>query len=136
MIEKLRQAQTILRPGPSPRGPVEYCVALRCLTSSGHRQCRGRRLLSYRANMVKLLTCLWTSIVWQVPTSVIPEEGDTTSHMHLTFYSNISSVVGAYKHLVPASVGSKTYQRTYSLPLTCKAISFIYKRGCAPSNVR
>ena len=71
----------------------------------------------------------------QVPTSAIPKEGDVTSHMHLTFYSNINSVVGAYKHPILASVGSKTYQQMYSLPLTCKAIPFIYKRGCAPSNI-
>ena len=44
-------------------------------------------------------------------------------------------VVGAYKHLEPASMGSKTYQQTYPLPLTCKAIPFIYKRGCTLSNM-
>jgi hypothetical protein len=54
----------------------------------------------------------------QVPTSTIPKEGSTTSHMHLTFYSNINSVVGdlvkkknsvvgAYHYLVPAGVGNK-----------------------------
>ena len=32
------------------------------------------------------------------------EEDDTTSHMHLTF----NSIVGAYHHLVPTGVGSKT----------------------------
>ena len=43
----------------------------------------------------------------QVPTSTIPEEGSTTSHMHLTFYSDINSVVAAYHYLVPAGVGNK-----------------------------
>ena len=43
----------------------------------------------------------------QVPTSAIPEEGDTTSHMHLTFYSDINSIVGAYNCLVPVGVGNK-----------------------------
>ena len=61
--------------------------------------------------------------------SAIPEEDNTISHVHLI--SN--SVVGAYHHLVPTGMGSKTYQQTYSLPLTCKTIPFIYKRGCALS---
>ena len=43
----------------------------------------------------------------QVPTSTIPEEGNTTSHMHLTFNSDINSVVGAYYYLVPTGVGNK-----------------------------
>ena len=43
----------------------------------------------------------------QVLTSTIPEEGNTTSHMHLTFYSDINSVVGAYHYLVPAGMGNK-----------------------------
>ena len=43
----------------------------------------------------------------QVPTSAIPEEGDATSHMHLTFYSDINSIVGAYNRLVPAGMGNK-----------------------------
>ena len=43
----------------------------------------------------------------QVPTSAIPKEDNTTSHMHLTFYSNINSVVGAYHYFVPISVGNK-----------------------------
>ena len=30
-----------------------------------------------------------------------------TSHVHLTFYSDINSVVGAYHYLVPAGVGNK-----------------------------
>ena len=40
----------------------------------------------------------------QVPTSAIPEEDNTTSHVHLTF----NSIVGAYHHLVPTDVGNKT----------------------------
>ena len=43
----------------------------------------------------------------QVPTSTIPEKGSTTSRMHLTFYSDINSVVGAYHYLKPAGVGNK-----------------------------
>ena len=54
--------------------------------------------------MVKLLTCLQVSTVWQAPTSAIPEEDNTTSHMHLTF----NNIVGAYHHLVPAGMGGKT----------------------------
>ena len=70
----------------------------------------------------------------QVPTSTIPEKGSTTSRMHLTFYSDSNSVVDAYHYLVPAGVGNKAQQHTYPHPLTCKAIPFIYKRGCASSN--
>ena len=58
--------------------------------------------------MVKPLTCLQVSTVWQAPTSAIPKEDNTTSHMHLTFNSDINSIVGAYHHLVPAGVGNKT----------------------------
>ena len=45
--------------------------------------------------------------ILQVPTSTIPEEGNTTSHMHLTFYSDINSVVGAYHYLIPAGMDDK-----------------------------
>ena len=45
--------------------------------------------------------------ILQVPTSTIPKEGNATSHMHLTFYSDINSVVGAYHYLVPVDVGNK-----------------------------
>ena len=44
----------------------------------------------------------------QVPTSTIPEKGSTTSRMHLTFYSDINNVVGAYHYLLPIGVGNKT----------------------------
>ena len=43
----------------------------------------------------------------QVPTSTIPKQGSTTSHMHPTFYSDANSIVGAYHYLVPADVGGK-----------------------------
>ena len=43
----------------------------------------------------------------QVPTSTIPKKGSTTSRVHLTFYSNINSVVGTHHYLVPADVGNK-----------------------------
>ena len=46
-------------------------------------------------------------IVWQAPTSAIPEEDDTTSHVRVTFNSDINSIVGAYHHLVPAGMGNK-----------------------------
>ena len=45
--------------------------------------------------------------ILQVPTSTIPKEGNTTSHVHLTFYSDINSVVGAYHYLVPIGMGDK-----------------------------
>ena len=54
--------------------------------------------------MVKLLTYLWVSTVWQAPTSAIPKEDSMTSHMCLTF----NNIVGAYHRLVPTDVGSKT----------------------------
>ena len=43
----------------------------------------------------------------QVPTSTIPEKGSTTSYVHLTFYSDINSVVSTHHYLVPAGVGNK-----------------------------
>ena len=43
----------------------------------------------------------------QVPTSAIPKEGNSTSHMHLIFYSDINNVVSAYHYLVPAGMGNK-----------------------------
>ena len=43
----------------------------------------------------------------QVPTSTIPEKGSTIFCVHLTFYSDSNSVVGAYHYLVPAGVGNK-----------------------------
>ena len=43
----------------------------------------------------------------QVSTSAIPGEGDATSDMHLTIYSDINSIVVAYNCLVPAGVGYK-----------------------------
>ena len=55
-------------------------------------------------NMVKTLACLRVSTVWQAPTSAIPEENNTTSHVHLTF----NSIVGAYHHHILAGVGNKT----------------------------
>ena len=40
--------------------------------------------------------------------STLPEEATATSHVHLTFYSNINSVVGAYHYPLLISVGIKT----------------------------
>ena len=84
------------------------------------------------SHTVRPPTCLWASIaVWalgftvpgehseaphmplgikhhlQVLTSTIPEKGGTTSRKHLTFYSDINSVVDAYHYLVPTGVGNK-----------------------------
>ena len=57
--------------------------------------------------MVRLLACLWASSILQVPTSTLPEEDNTTSHVHLTFYSDINSVVGAYHYPILIGVGNK-----------------------------
>ena len=54
--------------------------------------------------MVKPLASLQVSTVWQALMSAIPEEDNTTSHVHLTF----NSIVGANHHLVPIGVDSKT----------------------------
>ena len=43
----------------------------------------------------------------QVPMSTVPEKGSKTSHVHLTFYNDSNSVVGAYHYLVPVGVGNK-----------------------------
>ena len=74
--------------------------------------------------------------VWQAPTSAISEEANATARVHLTFNSNINSVMGAYNYLVPDGVGNKTsstHTHTHSLSLTYKAIPLTYKRGCALS---
>ena len=76
----------------------------------------------------------YTNSISQVPTSTLPEEANATPHVHLTFYSDINSVVGAYHYPILFGVGNKAQKHPYPLPLTCKAIPFIYKRGCAPSN--
>ena len=57
--------------------------------------------------MVRLLACLWASHILQVPTSTLPEEDTATSHVHLTFYSDINSVVGAYHYPILIGVGNK-----------------------------
>ena len=43
----------------------------------------------------------------QVPTSAITEEDNAISHMHLAFYSDINSVVGACHYLIPVDMGNK-----------------------------
>ena len=43
----------------------------------------------------------------QVPTSTIPEKGSMTSCVHLTFYSDNNSIVGAYHYIIPTGVGNK-----------------------------
>ena len=54
----------------------------------------------------------------QVPTSFIYEEGNATSYVHLTFYSDINSVVDAYHYLVPAAWATEPSSiRTLTLSL-------------------
>ena len=43
----------------------------------------------------------------KVPTSTLPEEANTTSHVHLTFYSDVNSIVGAYHHRYPRRRGQQ-----------------------------
>ena len=43
----------------------------------------------------------------QVPTSSSLEESSSTSHMHLTFYSDINSIAGAHHYPIPIGVGNK-----------------------------
>ena len=43
----------------------------------------------------------------QVPTSSSLEESSSTSHMYLTFYSDINSIVGVHHYPVPIGVGNK-----------------------------
>ena len=43
----------------------------------------------------------------QVPTSTLPEEDNAISHVHLTFYSDIYSVVGVYHYPILIGVGNK-----------------------------
>jgi len=66
--------------------------------------------------------------------SILPGEDNVTSHVHLTFYSDNNSVMGAYHYPILIGMGNKAQKHPYPLPLTCKAIPFIYKRGCTPSN--
>ena len=47
------------------------------------------------------------SSILQVPTSTLPKEDNVTSHMHLTFYSDINSVVGTYHYPILIGMGSK-----------------------------
>ena len=43
----------------------------------------------------------------QVPTTTVPEKSSVTSRVHLTFYNDSNSIVGAYHYLVPVGVGNK-----------------------------
>ena len=45
----------------------------------------------------------------QVPTSSSLEESSSTSHMYLTFYSDINSVVGAYHYPLLIGMGNKDF---------------------------
>ena len=58
--------------------------------------------------MVKLLACLQTSnSIYRYRCLPFLKKANATSHMHLTFYSDINSVVGVYHYLVPAGMGNK-----------------------------
>ena len=98
--------------------------------ASRHQQCCGRRHLPYQANIVKPPTYLWASTVWQAPTSAIPEEDDATSHMHLTTTVLWEPTIILYPMVWATRLSSI---RTLSLSFACKAVPFIYKRGCALS---
>ena len=43
----------------------------------------------------------------QVPASILPKEDSTTSRAHLTFYSDINSVGGAYHYPIFISMGNE-----------------------------
>ena len=83
-------------------------------------------------------TCLWASVVlWapgftihgtrgraphipnsilQVPTSTLPKEANATSHVHLTFYSDTNSIVGAYHHRYPRRRGQQGLETSVLSP--------------------
>ena len=83
-------------------------------------------------------TCLWASIVgtrihhtwytwWassytnsisQVPTSTLPEEANATPHVHLTFYSDINSVMRANHHHYPHSAWATRLRNIHTLSLS------------------
>ena len=117
-------------------------------------QCCGRPQLPYQANMVKHPTFLWASTVLWAPAFTIPGEHGKTSYKplginsmvgagichtrrrrrNLPHASDINSVVGAYNHDYTRWRGQQdliAYINSHSP--TCKAIPFIYKRGCALS---
>ena len=59
-------------------------------------------------NIARLLTYLYVSnSSLQVLTSTLPEEDSAISHKHLTFYSDINSIVGAYHYPILISMGNK-----------------------------
>ena len=64
--------------------------------------------------MVGLLT---TNSILQVPTSTLPEEANTTSHVHLTFFSDLNSIVGAY-HWLSSSAWATRHSNIRTLPLS------------------
>ena len=62
-----------------------------------------------------------------------PDKDDGTSHVHLTFYSDINSVVGAYHHPVPVGMGNKARSiRTLSLSLVRPSPSSIKGDALSP----
>ena len=77
-------------------------------------------------------TCLYTSTVLWVPSSTIHGEYGKTSHMHLTTTMLWAPTIILYP-TAWATKNSSMHTLSLSLSLACKAIPFIYKRGCALS---
>ena len=59
-----------------------------------------------------------TNSILQVLTSSLPEEANATSHVHLTFYSDINSIVGAYHHRYPRSAWATRLRNIRTLSLS------------------
>ena len=121
--------------------------------------CLYRIVGAINSHTIRPPTCLWASIVLlapgftvlgergetplmpigieqylQVPTSTIPKEGKTTSHMRLTLYSDDQQCCRRLPLSCTRWHGQQSLVAYVPSPSTCKAIPFIYKRGCAPSN--
>ena len=74
-------------------------------------------------------TCLWASTVLWAPSFTIHGEYGKTSHMLLT----ITTVLWAPTIILYPMAWATRLSSMRTLSLTCKAIPFIYKRGCALS---
>ena len=58
-----------------------------------------------------------TNSILQVPTSTLPEEANATSHVHLTFHSDVNNFVGAY-HRLSSSAWATRLSNIRTLPLS------------------
>ena len=67
----------------------------------------GVRISPYQVNVVKPCLQSEETTFLQVPTSSSLEESSSTSHMYLTFCSDINSIVGTHYYPVPVGVGNK-----------------------------